>query len=279
MVTRRDDSVALRAPGEPWATRELVLWAALGIALSPSLVAITRLWVDEPWARPSALFFGLAIATAAREQASRDPRRDGFLLVGIGVVLGVLAAGGGLARLGRPAFAVAVVGLARALGRPSPATALLAVWAIPLPFALFVALNPGLERWLGGLTAHAATSWGLSASLGMYELEVAGQKLLLRPTDGGLPLMLYLAGIGWWGAARRGGGVHQAAVAAIRLAPFGLAAQVLALAAALALLFGGAPAAARATLDLCAWPALALALFWVAGRGDARPGAVPSRWR
>ena len=254
----------------PWAPRELVLWGALAIALSLSWVDLARHWADEPWARPSALFLALGLAAAAREDTRSRPRGDGYLLLAAGLGMTVLAVGGGEARLGRPGLALAIFGMARALGRPSAGVALLALWVIPPPFALSTALSPGLERGLAELSIQAARTWGLDASLVDRMLEIAGMQLKLRATDGGLPLCVYLAGIGWWTAVWRGGNLRAAARAAIRLAPLGLVAQVVALVMAFALLAGGAPNAARAALDIWPWPVLALALLM------ARP-MVPSR--
>ena len=246
--------------GSSWTPRELVLWGALGIALSLSWVDIARHWADEPWARPSALFLALGLAAAAREHTRSRPRGDGYLLVAVGLGMAVLSVGGGESRMGRPGLALAIFGMARALGRPSIGVALLAFWVIPPPFALSTALSPGLERWLAELMIQVARMFGLNASLGWRALEIAGIQLPLRATDGGLPLCVYLAGIGWWTAVWRGGNLRQAARAAIRMAPLGLVAQAIALVLAFALLLGGAANAARATLDIWPWPVLALAL-------------------
>jgi EpsI family protein len=103
-----------------------------------------------------------------------------------------------------------------------------------------------------------------------HALEIAGATLEIRRTDGGVPLAIYLAGVGWWGAVRAGGGVRDALRAAARLAPLGFLAQALALCLAFALLAGRASNAARAVLDYDAWVVLGVALYWV------RPARIES---
>ena len=134
---------------------------------------------------------------------------------------------------------------------------------IPPPFALSEALSPGLEHGLAWLAAGAAEAGGLHAVLSPRTLEIAGATLEIRQTDGGIPLAIYLAGVGWWGAVRAGGGVRDALRAAARIAPLGFVAQALLLCLAFALLAGRAPNAARTVLDHGAWPVLAVALYWV----------------
>jgi len=241
--------------------RERVLWGALAIALSASWFDLARHWWEEPWARPAALFLPLVVAAAARDRGRQEARWDGALLVAVGLGWSLVAMGGGLPRLGRPGVPLAMIGLARALGRPSLAVSLLALWVIPPPFALAKALLPGLEQGLAWIAVQLAEARGLPGLLTPRFVEIAGATLPLGPADGGLPLAVYLAGVGWWSAVRADGGVREAARAAARIAPLGFLAQALGLVLALALLFARAAPAARALLDLLAWPVLALALL------------------
>jgi hypothetical protein len=250
-------------PESPWEIRELVFWGALGVALSASWVDLVKHWMNEPWACPAVLFLPLFVVAAARDRGRQAPRRGGGLLVAAGLGLSLIAFGGSLGRLGRPGIPLAIIGMARVLGRPSLATSLLALWLVPPPFALSEALSPGLERGLAWLAAGAAKAWGLPVVLGPRALEIAGATLEIRQTDGGVPLAIYLAGVGWWGAVGAGGGLREALRAAARIAPLGFVAQALALCLAFALLAGRAPNAARAVLDHGAWPVLALALVRV----------------
>jgi len=260
------DSLANSAPEpeSPWETRELLLWGALGVAFSAPWADLVRHWIDEPWARPAVLFLALFVAAAARDRGRQIPRRGGGgLLVATGLGLSLIAFGGSLDRLGRLGIPLGIIGMARALGRPSLATSLLALWVIPPPSALSEVLSPGLENGLAWLAARAAESGGLPAVWSPHALEIAGATLEIRRTDSGVPLAIYLAGVGWWGAVRAGGGVREAFRAAARIAPLGFLAQALALCLAFALLAGRAPNSARALLDYDAWGVLGLALYGV----------------
>jgi hypothetical protein len=267
-------SVAGAAPSLPasrWSPRELVLWSALAIALSASWLDLARQWLAEPWARPAALFLPLLVFAGARDPRGSRSLRVGTLLVAAGLGLALVAFGGSLPRLGRPGIALALVGMALALGRPALVTALLAVWMIPPPAALLRALAPGLEQGMAWVAVEAARALGVPGSLERSSVVLAGAALDLEPADGGLPLAFYLAGIGWWGAARARRGLLRAAVSALRLVPLGFAAQALGLGVAFGLLASAGAAAARAVLDGWAWPVLALALV----RARPRPSAAP----
>jgi hypothetical protein len=245
---------------DPWTVREGLLWGALAVALSACWIDLAEHWRANPWARPSALFLPLLVATALRERRRAPGRAAGWLLVAAGVGLLLFATGGGAPRLGRPGLPLAVVGMALVLGRPSLGVALLAFWVLPPPFALSRLLSPGLEQWLAELGVRALELGGRPAALGSGGIVVDGAVLPLAPTDGGLPLVVYLAGIGWWLAMRRGRDLVRAAFTALRFAPWGLAAQALALGCAIAALASGSAPTARALLDLAPWAALALAI-------------------
>jgi hypothetical protein len=258
--------------------RSLVLWLALGAALSPSLVDLARHWALEPWARYSALFVPLLVLAGWTDPRAGRPRADGYVLLGLGLVLSVATVGGGMPRLGRPGIVLAVLGLARVLGRPSPARALLAAFAIPVPYALSSALGPGLALLAAHATAAAAHAAGGAVELlrsdEAVRLAGAHGSLTLGPADGGLPAIALLAGLGWYRAARRGAPVAAAAWTALRWAPLGLAAQALLLAAAAGVFLAGVPAGARGILDHGLWAVAAVGLL--ATRGDRRAASEPA---
>lgn len=249
---------APREPESPEGIRAAILWVALGIAFSASWVELVRHWMEEPWARPSVLFLALFLAAAARDRGPRNRRRGGGWLVLGGLGLSLISFGVGLGRLGRPGIPLGIIGMARVLGRPSLATSMLALWVIPPPSLLSEALSPGLEGGLAWLAAGAGEALGLPAVSSSHTLEIAGSTVEIRPTDGGIPLAIYFAGLGWWSAVRAGGGVRDALRAAARIVPLGFVAQALVLCLAFALLAGRAPTAARTVLDHGAWLALAL---------------------
>lgn len=260
-------------PTPPWTAREGILWSALAVALSASWVDLARHGLEEPWARPAALFLPLFGLAAFRSPRGAGAPRLGAWLVAAGIGLSLLAVGGGVDRLGRLGIPLTVIGMAHALGRPPLATSLLAMWMVPPPSAVIGAFSPGLERALAGLAAGISDTLGVPATVAPYGLEIAGATLALRPSDGGLPLAAYFAGLGWWRAVRSGGGVRQAVVEAASFAPFGLLAQAVGLVVAFALLGAGAGGASRSFLDLLPWPALGLALLFAWTPRSAAGGA------
>lgn len=257
-------------PGSRCEVRELVLWGALAVAFSASWMDLLRHWTEEAWTRPSVLFLALFVLAAVRDRRRQAPWWGGGVLVAAGLALSLIAFAGSLARLGRPGLPLGIIGMALAMGRPTLAISLLALWVIPPPFAVSNALSPGLEHGLAWLAAGAAEAGGLHVVLNRRSLEIAGATLGIQQTDGGIPLVIYLAGIGWWSAVRAGSGIRDALASAARTAPLGFAAQSLLLCIAFALLAGRAPDAARVVLDHGAWPVLALALY------RARPAHIHS---
>lgn len=260
-------------PASLWTAREWILWGALAVALSASWVDLARHWLDEPWARPSAVFLPLFVIAAARDRGQPAVPRAGALLVAAGLAASLVAVAGGLPRLGRPGVPLAMIGMSLALGRPSLPAALLALWVIPPPFALAKLFSPGIEHALGWLAARVAESGGLEVVTTMRALVIDGAALELRPTDGGLPLVIQMAGVGWFAAVRAGDDVRGALATAVRWAPLGLAAQALALVAALGSLIAGAPGTARILLDGYPWPVLAVALAFASTRRAGGAGS------
>jgi len=255
--------------------REPLLWGALAVALSPALLDLLQHWTGEPWARPFLLVAALGLLAAWRDERHTPPRPLGYLLVAAGVALVLIAAGGGMTRLGRPGLPLAIVGMALVVGRPVLPIALLSCWAVPPPKALLAALPPGLETALGWAAIGVTRAFEGTASFGKEGLVLDGATLRLDAPDGGVPLALMLAGLGWWSRARLGGTVRDSLRAALRLAPWGLAAQALVLCLAFAMLAAGAAGGARALLDHAAWAVLAFALL-AGAKQVARSAGSPS---
>lgn len=257
-------------------TREPLLWLALAAALSPTLLDFVQHTAQEPWARPFLLVAALGLAAAWRDPR-RAPRRPfGFLLVAAGVGLALATVGGGMTRLGRPGLPLALVGMALALGRPVLPIALLACWAVPPPKALLVMLSPGLESLLARAAVGITRSLGGTASFVKEGLILNGASLQLDAPDGGLPLAFAIGGLAWWSVAHRAGGLRESGAAAVRLAPWGLAAQAGLLCLAIATLAaGGAGEGARAVLDHGGWAAVAVALLVTTRRTARTARAIP----
>lgn len=268
--------------GAPVTRSPWLLWSALAVALSPSLVDLARHVVANPWARGAAVFpFLLAWSAYTAEERDR-PARDGLVWLALGVALSLVGVGGGMPRVGRPGIALAVIGLARATGAPPLRCALLAAFAIPPPTQLVALLSPGLEgaaAWLaarvaGLLGSGALVDWSRAREIRLVASD--GGALSLYPADGGLALAWSLAGVGWFAAVRRGGSLRAASRRALRWGTAALPLQALALGAASALALLGAPHAARAGLDAVVAVA-AIAALWLAVRGTANDATARVR--
>jgi hypothetical protein len=221
-------------------------WIALAAALSPLLVDLAQHWIDEPWALPSAAFLPLWLRCAYTDASPPRPRWDGYAWLALALALEVVAVGGGMPRYGRPAVPLAVLGLARVLGHPTPARALVALWLVPVPWVLQQASQPALEALLGA--GVAALGLPLRVDREADALAGAAGVLPVSAADSGLALAGLLAGLGWYAAASSGASLRAAACAALRRAALAPALQAAVWAAAIALLSAGAIAPARSLL-------------------------------
>lgn len=228
--------------------REALFWTGLAIALSPVLNDWLAHAAREWWARGSVLLALLALLCMAEQREAAAPRRDGYLLLALGLAVALVSVGGGMPRLGRPGAPIAILGMARVLGRPSPLRAASSLFMLPPPKLLMQAL-PGLHGIFAALAVHLH---GDLARVG-DDLRFGALLLPLEPADGGLPLCALLAGLGWIAAVRRGAALPAAARAALIGALLALPIQAAALCAALALLLAGHPDAARALLSHAPW--------------------------
>ncbi len=159
-----------------------LLWLVLAAALSPTLLDWGRHLVAEPEARYAALFVPLLLHLAWLRPSSEPRRALALWVVILAVLFAFLAVGGGVTRLGRLAVPFAVLGMAAWLGRPGPAVAVLAFFAIPVPHALVDRVGKLLEF-------------------------LPQTSLVLEPADAGLGLVALLAGFGYHAAVARGAGV------------------------------------------------------------------------
>lgn len=225
-----------RAPARD--LRSTLVGAALAFALSPLLVDLARHLVEVPWTRYVLVFPPLLLWQALRAEPAVPAPRLGWSLVALALLWELVAVGGGVPRFGRPALALALFGLCRALGLASPATAALALWTVPIPALLHG--EPGSVLAAGYAEAAAGLLPGLSAELGAHGVALLardGGRLAVDATDGGVALAVFLAGLGWLrglrtsgtavGSALRAGGLALAALP-LQLLCVGLAASALA---------------------------------------------------
>jgi hypothetical protein len=250
-----------------------LLWVALAICFSPVLVDLARHFAAEPWAMYALLFPPLLAWCVLCERPDASSARTGAALLVIGLLVELVAVGGGVVRLGRLGLPLAVIGMSRAFGLLSARAALLSAWWVPLPHAVISLPSPALETaWL-----HVA-AWPLhlvGADLAVEGSSVgagAGE-LTLSASEGGLPLAALLSGLGWYASVRLGEGfwrcVQRAAIWALIAFPL----QVAALGLAMAGLVLGVPSDLLQLLLRLVWiPAAAAGLLFggrcIRARGD-----------
>lgn len=254
--------------------------AALAAALSPTLVELTRHWVAEPVPR-YALLFPLLLVRAAMREAPARPARTGYLLLAAGLALELVAMGGGMPKLARPGVPLAVVGLCRALGLASWSTSLLALWILPVPLAVCSLVSPLERLWFGAAAAVVGGGLALEpAREATLHVVGAAGTLAVRPWDGGVPLAVLAAGLGWYAAllARAEGGRPRFLRRAGGAALVGLALQGPVALLAVALLAAGHAGAAQAVQHHAIWALAAGGLVWAeaSGRRAAAANARPS---
>ena len=220
------------------------------VALSPVLQDLGAHVIEHPWAGYSAVFAVLLVLAARHQPQRQPPKVDGYLLLAAGLLVELVGIGGGIDRLARPALPLGVLGLARLLGRPPLAVALLAMGMVPVPTFVLRPVAGMVGPTLAGLTAIACRSFGLSLhAQGATLMSVSGA-LELGDGDTGVPLAVLLAGLGWYAGIRRApvdlppfssqSLLRQCMGTALRWAPWAVPSQVGAvLAAGTVLALGG----------------------------------------
>lgn len=180
-----------------------VLWAGLLIAFSPVLLDLWGLWRDQPWSRVSLVFPALIFVAARHDTTPPGPASWGWALVLVGILLELLAVGGGIVRIGRLGLGAAAIGLCLARGWTSVRVALLFAWAIPMPASLLNLVSP-LGEWLQAALAETAIAFsGLPIERSGAVFRIEGRELGLRVRDSGLQTAVALAGFGWSSAILR----------------------------------------------------------------------------
>jgi len=238
------------------------VWTAFLVAFSPIFFDVAEHARQQPWAAWS-LVFALLLAVLARRDFSREERnRAGYVLLGLALLLEAFAIVGGPMRWGRLAIPLGVFGLARILGRPSQGVAALACWTVPVPWAIVSRGSPLLEYiWL----RLAAATLSSFAPISVHRGSAAwpGGTLSLDPSDGGLPLMALLSGVGWIYSLQGGCGLSRSLRTVAVWGHAGRPMQMVAVLIALALAVGGKAEAARAWLSwgiFAVWAILALTM-------------------
>jgi hypothetical protein len=243
-------------------------WIALGVAFLPVLTELVGRVADGPNQLSFLLAPLLLVLCAWRGPAQAAvPHRDGLLLLFVAVVLQFVGIASQTVFIGRLGLALAVVGMARWLGSPKPSVALLALAAIPIPVAAVSFTTPWLETlWAGAATQFVQLLGGDVSVSGPLFRSSAG-RLELMPSDGGLPLLRTLIGLGWYSAARLALSsralLGRAALGALLAGPI----QLIGVTIAVFLLTFGLADVARVWLDHGLWMGVAACVVWRVERG------------
>jgi len=251
---------------------------ALALAFAPVIANLAGHFVATPWARYSLVFVPLFAWSLLREPAARPGRLEGGALIGLGLALELGAAAIGMTQIGRPGLALAAIGLCRWMGIAGYRTALLALFAIPIPHELVQRLTGRAEVVKEfALAAELLRSLGESVLVGWPNVESARGTLQLTPADAGLPLAVGLAGLGWYRGIRAGRSLVSTAGGAALWGSLALPLQIVLLVASVALVSRGRPDLARVLLSGGFWLAVALATVVATERHAHRTGVVAPR--
>jgi hypothetical protein len=233
------------------------------VAFSPVLVNLASHLAAESWARYSLIFPPLLVWCALREREPPRASRDGFLWLALAIPLELLAVGSTMTTLARPGVPLAVIGTCRALGLTSGATALLALWMIPLPKFVSAFASPELETVLLRVAGAAVGLLGGEVSIEPSRAFAAGGELKVAHCDGGLPLAALLSGLGWYASLRAGAGLRACVRGAVTWGLLAFPLQALAVLLAVGMLVLGGPEVGRQLLSHGLWMAAAVAgLAW-----------------
>jgi len=253
-------------------------WVALGCAFSPVLIQLANAIPEVPFGWSVLLAPVLMFAAASRCERDAQPRRGWapvLLIAGLLIELAGLAGGSpGIARLGLP---ISVVGLSLWTGAPRLMTALLVLWAVPIPGTLYGLTTPNLESAYARLSAAMIGALGADISASGPLIRSGAERLELDPYHSGIHLIFVITELSWYAAVRRGlspiGALARTAGAALLAIPL----QLFAVGVAVLLLVVGAPKVANFWLDHGVWLLTAvLGVVWIETRG-VRPNLPATR--
>lgn len=233
------------------------VWLGLAalFALSPILLDWGLHLAQTPSARYAAIFPVLYLI-GLRHDSRAAARKDGYLLLALGVLLVILSVGGGFTRWGRIAVPIILIAMVRLSGVGSIRGALTLLWFVPLPHFIETRAWPELVLFYGETLSQTPPILESARII----LETGGGLLELRPSDAGLTLMASLSGISYFAAWQRNESILATGIrmgAAVLLA---LPIQLLAIFFALKLLQGGLPNAPQLILSATLW---VVSLLWL----------------
>jgi hypothetical protein len=208
------------------------------------------------------------VVAASRDSRAAQPRRSGALILLIaGLLLELVGLAGGspgVARLGLP---ISIVGLSLWTGVPAPMTALLALWAIPIPGSFYGLTTPNLESAYARFGTAAISALGADLSASGPVIRSGAEHLELDPYHSGLHFVFITTLLAWYTAARNGWAPMLAVTRTAGAALVAIPLQILAVLVAIALLAAGSLEFAKFWLHDGAWLLTAiLGIVWIETR-------------
>jgi len=247
-----------------------VLWLALLLAFSPTLLGLVEHWLARSWPRYSLAFLPLLIWSVWHDSAKRPLFREGLALIVVAVVGQLLATLAAVTFVARPLAALAVIGLLLLRGLATPGTALLALWIVPVPYMVIRALSGDASGVLCSAAATLLAGVGAPVDVVGNTLSVGGDRFAVASPWGGLLLLVHMTGLAWYSARRRTLGCLATAGTLLAAAALAVPIQLVAITLAGAFLYLGSSSTARFVLDPGSWLLPLLAVVYLSQRRAGR---------
>jgi hypothetical protein len=253
-VTPSNDSPKEASPGTSTfrvSRSDAVLSLALLAAFSLSLLDLASHWLANPWSRYSLVFIPLVAWVAYNEDYKQRHPKLGALMILAAMLIQLLSAKTGFLAVSRPALAFGLVGFLLNRGFASKRCALLALFAVPIPYSLATDLG-GLQiaEWL---FATGAGIFGIEHAIETHVLIVRQIRLPMASTFAGLPLFVLAVGLSGYFGLRRQMSIARTARFFVGLLLAAIPIQIVAVALSLLALAQGHVAAAEAVLSTLVW--------------------------
>jgi hypothetical protein len=237
-----------------WA-QEAALWAALLIALSPTLHDLVGHWQVHSWSRYSLGFLPLLILAIRADSPGRPMRGPALALLVLCLVGQFAASFASVRYVARPIAGAALAGFLVYRNQARPRTALLAIFLVPAPSMLITRVLGGAELAAGTaeVAARVVNVLGASAAAVGPALTLGGLKLEVAPYWSGLVLALQGLGLAWYYSVRRDLGARSTALALAAALLLAFPVQLGMLVSSALALSAGHPSLAAALLDPGSW--------------------------
>ncbi|MCP5070255.1 MAG: hypothetical protein GY946_27110 [bacterium] len=238
------------------------------VASGPALINLGEHWIAHAWSRYSLLFAPLLVVAVRSDQHDGSGRAQRWLGAGLivaALVVQLAAVVVSHVQVGRPALALAVVGLLLLRDIASLRCALLALWVVPVPHPLMNALGGDTSvEWIFESAAALLAPLGFVYEISRHWVVSGASEFHLRTVYLGLPLLVHLLGLGWYACARRSTDFKTTLGILLLLALSAPAIQFFAIVIALLAVQAGHPAIAGPMLETGPWiVTAAIAIFWV----------------